>query len=280
MARKKHIRTSSVPVRYRLLLLAALVLLSAIVTICSGDDHSKYRNAERTASNAVYGDLLDVVTPASVPQSVVQYRGMDISFNPSLHIPNWVAWELTRSETTGDVRRSNKFQTDATVPGCASTDDYRNSGYDRGHMAPAGDMKWNQQAMEETFYMTNICPQDKALNTGAWKKLEEKCRQWADRDSAIVIVCGPVLTDSLTETIGSGGVAVPKRFFKVVLSPYTVPARGIGFLMPNERVEGGMQRCVVPIDEVERLTGLDFFHELPDSIETIVEAQCNFNDWN
>ena len=147
-------------------------------------------------------------------------------------------------------------------------------------MAPAGDMKWSDEAMRHTFYLTNICPQMKSLNTGAWKRLEEKCRQWAKADSAILIVCGPVLTDSIREYIGDSRVAVPERFFKVVLSPYTNPVRGIGFIMENGRVEGGMQRAAVSIDEVERVTGHDFFAWLPDDIEKKAEAECDFPYWS
>lgn len=147
-------------------------------------------------------------------------------------------------------------------------------------MAPAGDMKWSDEAMRQTFFLTNICPQMKSLNTGAWKRLEEKCRQWAKADSAILIVCGPVLTDTLKEYIGDSRVAVPERFFKVVLAPYANPVRGIGFIMDNGRVEGGMQSAAVSIDEVERVTGHDFFACLPDEIETKVEAECDFPFWS
>lgn len=225
-------------------------------------------------------NLLKVRATRPLHEEKVRYTGMDVSFNPTEHIPNWVSWELTVDETYGEEKRKAAFETDETVTGCPTTNDYRNSGFDRGHMAPAGDMKWSEQAMHETFYLTNICPQAKQLNTGAWKKLEEKCRQWAQADSAIYIVCGPVMTDPVEMHIGATGVRVPQRFFKVVLSPYTTPARGIGFIMPNEKVEGGMQRCATSIREVERITGLDFFYELDDSIENAVETQNDFNAWN
>jgi len=226
------------------------------------------------------GDFGYVKTAPGTAGTLVSYTGMSMSFNPEMHQPNWVSWELTRDEARGEEPRAKSFARDYNVDGCADPADYRNSGFDRGHMAPAADMKWSQQAMKESFYMTNICPQAKALNTGAWKKLEEKCRQWAERDSAIVIVCGPVLTDPVSQYIGENKVAVPQRFFKVILAPYANPPRGIGFIMPNSRVEGGMQRAAVSIDEVERVTGHDFFSELPDSIETQVESECRFNYWS
>lgn len=224
--------------------------------------------------------LLRVITPASTPQRIVNYTGFTLSFNPEKHIPNWVAWELTGNETLGTQSRSNKFVSDPAVAGCPETYDYSYSGYDRGHMCPAGDQKWDRQAMADSFTLTNICPQEKSLNTGAWKHLEEKCRTWAKADSAIIIICGPVLSDSLREAIGDTRVAVPKRFFKVVLAPFANPMRGIGFIMNNGRVEGGMQKAAVTIDEVERITGLDFFSALPDSIESEVESQCDFPLWS
>lgn len=225
-------------------------------------------------------NLLDVTTDSILPEQRIHYTGMEISFNPQYHIPNWVAWELTGEETNGSVARENKFYCDNNVPGCAEHYDYNYSGYDRGHMAPAGDMKWSREAMHETFSMANICPQVKSLNTGAWKRLEEKCRQWAKADSAIVIICGPILTEKPIEYIGDTRVAVPRSFFKVILAPYATPARGIGFIMPNGKVPGGMQAAAVSIDEVERITGHDFFASLPDEIENKVEAQCDFHYWS
>ena len=227
-----------------------------------------------------YGDLMVVKTNPSLKSIEKKYTGMDVSFNPQYHIPNWVSWELTSDETDGEVARTNKFSADSDVEGCAETWDYSYSGYDRGHMAPAGDMKWSRKAMEETFYMTNICPQSKVLNTGSWKRLEEKCRQWAQADSAVYIVCGPVIAGRPIEYIGDSRVYVPKKFFKVIISPYARPARGKGFIMPNGKSKGGMQACAVTIDSVEALTGHDFFSSLPDGIERDVESQCDFHYWS
>lgn len=238
--------------------------------------------AQPDATEAIdISELLKVKTDsAQLPEQLVSYQGMDISFNPDAHEPNWVAWELTDKETTGTESRSNKFYSDPDVKGCAETYDYSYSGYDRGHMAPAGDMKWSAEAMNSSFSMANICPQAKSLNTGAWKRLEEKCRKWAADDGSLVIICGPVLTDDPIERIGETGVAVPRRFFKVILAPKVKPIRGIAFIMPNDKVPGGMQAAAVSIDEVERVTGHDFFASLPDDIENAVESQCDFNAWS
>lgn len=225
--------------------------------------------------------LCEVTTNSSLPQQLVDYPGMRVSFNASMHQPNWVAWELTADEVNGKVPREENFYCDENVKGCPETYDYKYSGFDRGHMCPAGDMKWSQEAMLSSFSLANICPQAKSLNTGAWKKLEEKCRKWASADGSVIIVCGPILTDTnIREYIGDTRIAVPKRFFKVVLSPNTNPARGIGFIMPNDKVPGGMQAAAVSIDEVEKQTGHDFFSALPDDVEAEVERQCDFHRWS
>lgn len=261
---------------FRKMVMYSVVLAVAIFSAYKGVSGCDMFSSTKTD----YGDLTAVVTAQSCDEHVVKYKAMTVSFNPRLHIPNWVSWELTQEETDGKVERAKKFLCDESVPGCADDWDYSYSGYDRGHMAPAADMKWDKEAMKQSFYMTNICPQAGSLNSGSWKRLEDKCRTWAQADSAIIIVCGPVTSDKITEYIGDSRVAVPKRFFKVILSPYTNPPRGIGFIMPNKKVSGGMQECAVSIDSVEAVTGHDFFSALPDEVEKNVESQCKFHYWS
>ena len=138
--------------------------------------------------------LTDVKLPSGMKNVVCHYSGFTSYFNPETHIPNCVAYEIIESETTGDEPRKKSFEADHTIDGCAESSDYRNSGYDRGHMAPAADMKWSKVAMEESFLMTNICPQVKSLNSGIWHRLEQRVREWAARDSSIIVVCGPIFT--------------------------------------------------------------------------------------
>ncbi|MDE6351954.1 MAG: DNA/RNA non-specific endonuclease [Muribaculaceae bacterium] len=262
--------------------LIVLILLSIsayfsvdILSACDNKEDSPNSNIGSTADM-----LQQVVTNPALEEEIIHYKGMTVSFNRRLHIPNWVAWELTAQETGGDSPREEKFYCDESVRGCPETWDYSYSGYDRGHMAPAGDMKWDPEAMRQTFYLTNICPQAPDLNRGTWKSLEEKCRVRAKNDSAIIIICGPILTDPITEYIGDSRVAVPKRFFKVVLSPYREDPVAIGFIMPNAKVVGGMQPAAVSVDEVEAATGHDFFSILNDDVENRLESMCNFNRWS
>lgn len=222
--------------------------------------------------------LTDVKLPAEMKNVVCQYSGFTSYFNPETHIPNCVAYEIIESETTGDEPRKKSFEADHTIDGCAESSDYRNSGYDRGHMAPAADMKWSKEAMEESFLMTNICPQVKSLNSGIWHRLEQRVREWAARDSSIIVVCGPIFTPGKpVEQIGEIGVAVPHRFFKALYAPGR--NIGIAFIFDNDKVKGELRKYAVTIDSVERETGLDLFYNLPDDIENEVENQCNYKLW-
>ncbi len=225
-------------------------------------------------------DLDKVSIGKKLPSIVKDYEGFTVSFNPENKTPNYVAWILQGHETEGATARSNNFWTDKDLKGCPDTRDYSRSGYDRGHMCPAGEQKWSDQAMQHSFVMANICPQKHELNTGAWKTLEDKERVWAKRDSAIVIVAGPLYDTSDTETIGNNKVRVPSAFFKVLLAPYATPMRAIGFVYPNMKCDGNMEAYAVSVDDVEKMSGFDFFSSLPDEIEDDIESVVSFRDWN
>jgi len=132
--------------------------------------------------------------------------------------------------------------------------------------------------MIESFYMTNICPQHHNLNRGDWNELEQKCRKWVKKDSCLYIVAGPVFYDRKPQTIGEHKVAVPDAFFKVILSLYKKP-KAIGFIYKNNEGNNPLDSYVNTVDEVERITGIDFFPALPDDIEKAVEASYNLKDW-
>lgn len=225
-------------------------------------------------------ELEKVVRTKKIPSVVKEYEGFTVDFNPENKTPNYVSWILHSHETEGATSRSNKFWTDSELEGCPETRDYSHSGYDRGHMCPAGEQKWSDEAMHHSFVMANICPQKHELNTGAWKTLEDKERVWAKRDSAIVIVAGPLYDTSDIETIGNNKIRVPSAFFKVLLAPYASPMRAIGFVYPNMKCEGNMQAYAVSVDDVEKMTGMDFFAALPDEIENDIEAVVSFKEWN
>lgn len=208
-------------------------------------------------------------------------KGYVTSYNTDNRICNWVAWHLTASHIKGScTRKGMKFTEDTDVPVPRATHyDYIRSGYDRGHMCPAGDNKWDTQAMRDCFLLTNICPQNHNLNVGDWHELENACRKWAEEYGAIDIVCGPILLKQKHKTIGKNKIMVPEAFFKVILCRKGKP-KAIGFIYRNMPGNRPKVDYVNSVDEVERITGIDFFADLPDDIEKKVESTANLNDWN
>ncbi len=204
---------------------------------------------------------------------LLQRTGYTLSYDADRKTPQWVAWELTREETQGTGERTNKFLADPDVRGAkAYHKDYTNSGYDRGHMAPAGDMKWDGQAMDESFYLSNICPQNGNLNKGDWNDLEEQCRKWAKQYGGVYITCGPIYEAKHPKRIGANKVAVPDAFFKVVLIYTDHRTQALGFLFPNRSGHQPLRKYLVSVDSVEKRTGMDFFSALPDEVEEKLES--------
>ena len=248
-------------------------------TACATDDLENPRPFPHSAP-LHYPDLDKVRINDSIPSQEKDYEGFRVSFNKNNGTPNWVAWELLGSETDGPAKRSNKFREDPDVEGCPTPADYRRSGFDRGHLCLAADQKWSEKAMDDCFILTNIAPQNNSLNTGAWNTLEGKERQWAKRDSAIIIVAGPIYESADTQRIGTTGVRVPGAFFKMLAAPYAEKPRGIAFVYPNMASPGNMENYAMSIRELEQITGYDFLYALPDSIEDIIESSASFREWN
>lgn len=211
---------------------------------------------------------------------IISHLGYTLSFNHQHKQANWVAYELTDKETLSTNERTNKFIPDDQLKtGAATNEDYTGSGYDRGHLAPAGDMGWSEQAMKESFYFTNISPQVTNFNRGIWKKCEELVRLWAIENKSLYIITGPILTDNLP-SIGINKISVPNYFFKAILD-YTTPSiKGIAFLIPNQASSKPLQQYVISIDSLENYSTMDFFYQLPDSIESEIEKSTKITDWS
>ena len=217
-----------------------------------------------------------------VPERIISHYAYTLSFNREHNQPNWVAWELTDRETSGHIQRSNDFIPDPMVPEPhrVTTEDYKGSGYDRGHMAPAADMKWDGKAMTECFYMSNMCPQHGSLNSGPWSTLEKACRRWANQEGSIYIVCGPVFKGYKQKKIGKNiKVTVPDGFFKVILSMKPKCEKAIGFYYNNKSGKQPMEKTATTVDAIEDLTGIDFFVNVPDKLEEQVESTFSLKEW-
>lgn len=256
-------------------------------TLYSNSANTDIREHESVPeSNSPYimsDDVIRICTPKpleGVSEQILHKSSYITSYNKDTKIPNWVAWNLSGNHVDGPYKRMNNFYEDDEVPQPRATpDDYRGSGWSRGHMCPAGDNKWDERAMYDTFSLINVCPQNANLNSGLWNSIEMDCRNWARRFGDIYIICGPIFMNREHEAIGVNKVLVPEAFFKVVLCLNGKP-KGIGFVVRN--TDGTKKRDLYynSIGQVEHITGMDFFPALPDDIEDVVEATADINDWN
>lgn len=282
---------------------AYFLLFIAVVALCSCDlaknnkaliseagkalvEEFDQKDGEAGACDASAGaaeaddKLVMQTSPKGTPEQILKRTGYVASYNKTTLLPNWVAWHLTAERTEGSAKRSGvDFAEDTEVSEPRATDwDYYNSGYDRGHMCPAADNKWSKKAMEESFLFTNMCPQNGNLNRGDWNEMEMACRKWAKKYGDLYIVCGPILYKGKHKTIGKNKVVVPEAFFKVVLRTGDDP-QAIGFIYKNTSGNRPKDSYVNTVDEVERITGIDFFPSLPDDVEKKVEAECDLGLW-
>ena len=268
------------------------------------DNGNESRKAPEEKVNA--GKIRRLEMPAALkgtPERIIEHTGFTLSFNREQNNPNWVAWELTADETEGNEVRSDEFLPDPMVPEPhrVTTYDYRGSGYDRGHMCPAADMKWSAEAMHDCFYMSNICPQTHSLNGGGWQVLEKACRRWARQEGGVYIICGPVYgrvggAANVRGLAKRGGaqperkgkevkigsehqVTVPDGFFKCVLSVKPGEEKAIAFYYANNGSSQTMQDAAVSVDDLEALTGMNFFINLDRRTEARVEAEYDLKAW-
>lgn len=207
---------------------------------------------------------------------LVSHTYYTLGYNAEHKQAEWVFYPLDLAGKELMAERSNNFRVDKSVPGGSAVPaDYQKSGYDRGHLCPAADMAFNANAMNETFYMSNMSPQLPSFNRGVWKKLEEKVRYWGKREK-IYVVTGPVFKNN-KERIGRSKVTVPGYFYKVVYAP--VRQEMIAFILPNERDVRNLPEYTVTVDSLELLTGIDFFPQLPDSLQSRLERESYYNRW-
>jgi endonuclease G, mitochondrial len=214
---------------------------------------------------------------------LISHIGYTLAYNEYNEEADWVVYELTASEVHSQRKRTDNFKQDPDVKtGSATSLDYLHSGYDRGHLAPAADMKWSDQAMKESFYMSNMTPQEPDFNRGIWENLEEQVRNWAVSDQEIFVITGPVFYKPSSERnyIGANKVAVPDAFFKIILDEKPHDFKVIAFMIPNDGSYLSLWNFTTSISTVEKKTGLDFFPQLPDSIENMLEGTDYSNLWH
>ena len=221
--------------------------------------------------------------PSGSKGEIVHHKHYSLSYVEKHEQAEWVAYELTRASLkVKNVKRAQKFIPDYDVSTrSAFHRDYSHSGYTRGHMAPAGDMAFDDIAMQESFYMSNMSPQLRVLNNGIWKELEEQVRDWAYSDNRIYIVTGPMLNRPRLKTIGQQNkVTVPSAFYKVILDIDKPKRKGIAFVIPHERSENKLKEYAMSIDDLELELGFDLFADLiSEEAQEEIESSYNINDW-
>jgi len=222
------------------------------------------------------------ILPNSTTGEIVKHEFYALSYSEEHEQPEWVAYELTRENIQApNVKRTNNFRSDPRVRKASASDrDYRGSGYSRGHMCPAGDMAFSERSMSESFYMSNMSPQIINFNGGIWRELEECVRDWAYKFKRVIVITGPVLTRNIREKIGGNEVSVPDEYYKVILDMDNPEIKAIGFLMPNELSTKPIEEYAVTVDEIEAITGLDFFSGLLEKDrEEVLEADFELDLW-
>ncbi|MGZ0017605.1 DNA/RNA non-specific endonuclease [Yeosuana sp. AK3] len=218
--------------------------------------------------------------PSSTTGQMVHHEGYSLSYSEPHEQAEWVAYELKKNQLSSTNFERPYFEVDKAVKtGAAHWRNYKNSGYDRGHLCPAGDRSYQKSVYDETFLTSNISPQEHDFNAGIWNTLEQKVRYWASKYDGVFVVTGGILENHL-KTIGEERVAVPNQFYKIILDYHKGNIKMIAFLLPHQNSDKPLYKFVVSVDEVEKLTGIDFFQELDDSVENKLEASSNYKNWS
>jgi len=264
----------------------SLILFLSTVTVFSFGHIAYEKHPDKAKSvslnnNAKINKATDYVLPLKgISELILQRKGYTVSYNKFTKEPNWVSWHLTSEHLSGALKRpGNAWHEDFDVPHPRATHaDYKKSGWSRGHMCPAGDNKWDRDAMYDTFLYSNVCPQHPKLNSGDWNEIEIACRKWANRFGDIYIICGPIFFRKEHVTIGRNKVIVPEAFFKVIICLNGTP-KGIGFILRNTEGNRKKDLYVNSISQVERITGMTFFPSLPEDISSIVKNSSDIKIW-
>lgn len=211
---------------------------------------------------------------------ILHKEGFSIGYSTKYRQAVWVCYMLFADNLKAkQVKRSNNFKADNAVPNPIYPNDYNKSGYDRGHLAPAADMTYSLESMENSFFMTNISPQIPGCNRGIWRRVETQVRTWAYQEEILYVITGPIFDEKNEKKLGATDIPVPVAFYKIIFD-LTPPCKMIGFIVPNETTKRRVPSFVVSVDDIEKLTGNDFFNNLPKKDEAIFEAQKDINLWN
>ncbi len=260
-----------------------LVIIIVTVVLYYADDFLEEKNTSvsqttsATRNNSEEFD--DSFLPSSTTGAIIKHNSFTLSYSEKNEQAEWVAYELSKKNLSKNEYKRPYFIEDKSVKTkSADWRNYKHSGYDRGHLCPAGDRTISFEAYNETFLTSNISPQDKDFNAGIWNRLEQKVRFWAEKYDGVYVVTGGVLKGNL-KTIGDENVSVPNEFYKIVVDVSNGNYKAIAFVIPNKPSSESFYEYAVSIDEIEAKTGIDFFPNLPDSIENKMENTIDLKAW-
>ena len=257
------------------LFILLVLVISIIVAFSTKENH------QNVDSSSIKYELSDTLFYPRIDsaESVIHHLYYDLVYDENHEQAKWIFYKLYPSYIVKSFERKNDFRSDPSVTsGSADHSDYRGSGFDRGHLMPAADMVWSQKALSESFYYSNMSPQHPSFNRGIWKRLESRVRKWVSQADSLYIVTGPKLNMKLN-TIGPNEVSVPDYYYKVILKFNQSHSDAIAFLMPNKASKSDLTDYVITIDALEEDLGIDFFHNLDDSIQTIIEKKSDHTRW-
>ena len=217
--------------------------------------------------------------PKSTTGEIVKHDYYILSYNKKHLQSEWVAYALHPSHLSDNSFKRPYFEIDNKVKGgSADWRNYQKSGYDRGHLCPAGDRRFSFEAYKETFLTSNASPQDRGFNSGIWNRLEIQIRNWVSKKGEMYIITGGVLKDGLP-TIGSEKVSVPEYFYKIVVTYNQDKPVSIAFLIPNKATSNHISTFVTSVSDIENTTGLSFFTNLPQEIEAQLKMPIDYRFW-
>lgn len=267
---------------FRLILLLTIVCILILLSLKyykTLTNSSSTRVNEQLNWDVISIDSLLHIHSKSSAEQIVHHHAFSLAYDEDSEQALWVSYILTREQANARRTRRDRFRADDLVKtGSATLSDYKKSGYDRGHLAPAADMRWSKQSMSESFYLSNMSPQTPSFNQGIWRVLEEQVREWAVRDEKLMIATGPVFYQVI-DTIGENEIWVPSHYYKVVVDVSLPKIKGIAFIMPNEKSNQTIYDFAVSIDSVEQVTGIDFMPNLPELNQMEIESNDDWLEW-
>ena len=259
-------------------ILTALILIAVYAYEYSSEVEAEKKVV--ATGKTVKKDTNEYFLPTSTTGQIVHHEGYSLSYSEPHEQAEWVAYELKKSHLSNTNFKRPYFEIDKAVKTkAAHWRNYKKSGYDRGHLCPAGDRKFSKATHDETFLTSNISPQKHAFNSGVWNRLEQKVRYWASKYNGVFVISGGVLKGNM-KTIGSEKVSVPNQFYKVLIDNNSGKTKVLAFLLPHQNSNKPLYEFVVSVDTIEQLTGIDFFKELEDTIENTLEASRDYKRWS